>query len=137
LGKNQEKPPIMKIEVSNGELLDKLSILQIKMIFIGDPLKLDNIQNELLEIEPLADNLLKKTELKDLFLELKSVNLKLWEIEDSLRNKEKRQEFDEEFIRLARAVYFTNDKRAEIKREINEKSGSFLVEEKSYSDYSG
>ncbi len=127
----------MKIEVSNGELLDKLSILQIKMIFIGDPLKLDNIQNELLEIEPLADNLLKKTELKDLFLELKSVNLKLWEIEDSLRNKEKRQEFDEEFIRLARAVYFTNDKRAEIKREINEKSGSFLVEEKSYSDYSG
>jgi hypothetical protein len=137
LGKNQEKSPIMKIEVSNGELLDKLSILQIKMIFIGDPLKLDNIQNELLEIEPLADNLLKKTELKDLFLELKSVNLKLWEIEDSLRNKEKRQEFDEEFIRLARAVYFTNDKRAEIKREINEKSGSFLVEEKSYSDYSG
>ena len=125
----------MKIEVSNGELLDKLSILQIKMIFIGDPLKLDNIQNEVFEIEPLANSLLDKSEIKELFFELKSVNLKLWEIEDSLRAKEKRKEFDEEFIRLARAVYFTNDKRAEIKREIIEKSGSFLVEEKSYSNY--
>lgn len=125
----------MKIEVSNGELLDKVSILQIKMIFIGDPLKLDNIQNEILEIQPLADSLLKKNEIMDLFLELKGVNLKLWEIEDSLRAKEKRKEFDTEFIRLARGVYFTNDKRAEIKREINERSGSFLIEEKSYTDY--
>ena len=135
MGKNKEQQPIMKIEVSNGELLDKLSILQIKMIFIGDPLKLDNIQNEVFEIEPLANSLLDKSEIKGLFFELKSVNLKLWEIEDSLRAKEKRKEFDEEFIRLARAVYFTNDKRAEIKREINEKSGSFLLEEKSYSNY--
>ena len=93
MGKNKDQQPIMKIEVSNGELLDKLSILQIKMIFIGDPLKLDNIQNEVFEIEPLANSLLDKSEIKGLFFELKSVNLKLWEIVDSLRAKEKRKRF--------------------------------------------
>lgn len=125
----------MKVEISDGELLDKLSILEIKAIFIGDEEKLKNVNKEIEELKPLCVNLFTSREIKDGYEELKGVNLRLWEIEDSIRVKEKAKEFDEEFIRLARAVYFTNDKRAEIKKKINLFSGSYLVEEKSYSDY--
>ena len=125
----------MKVEISDGELLDKLSILEIKSIFIGDPEKLENIQKEIAELKPLCVNLFVSQVILEDYEELKSVNLKLWEIEDSIRSKEKVKEFDDEFIRLARAVYFTNYKRAEIKKRINLFSGSYLVEEKSYSDY--
>lgn len=125
----------MKVEISDGELLDKLSILEIKSIFIGEPEKLENIQKEIAELKPLCVNLFVSQVILEDYEELKSVNLKLWEIEDSIRSKEKVKEFDDEFIRLARAVYFTNDKRAEIKKRINLFSGSYLVEEKSYSDY--
>lgn len=125
----------MKVEISDGELLDKLSILEIKAIFIGDEQKLENVNKEIEELKPLCVNLFASNSIKDDYEELKHVNLKLWEIEDSIRVKEKAKEFDDEFIRLARAVYFTNDKRAEIKKRINLFSGSYLIEEKSYSDY--
>ena len=125
----------MKVEISDGELLDKLSILKIKEKFIGDPDKLENINNEIDALSPLCIDLLGSLEISDLYHQLIFVNTKLWEVEDQLRIKEKAQEFDEEFIRLARSVYYTNDERAELKKKINTISGSFLVEEKSYQDY--
>ena len=125
----------MKVEISDGELLDKLSILKIKEKFIGDPAKLENINNEIDVLSPLGADLLGSLEISDLYHQLIFVNTKLWEVEDQLRIKEKSQEFDEEFIRLARSVYYTNDERAELKKRINTISGSFLVEEKSYQDY--
>ena len=124
----------MKIDVSNGEIIDKITILEIKLEKIKNPVKLGNVQTEydlltqcLAEIGVDRDN--------KLFTQLKDVNLKLWEIEDLLRIKEQKNEFDSEFIELARAVYFTNDERAEIKKEINKLSGSSLFEEKEYVDY--
>ena len=125
----------MNIEVSHGEIVDKLTILQIKKENITDPSKLDNINKEF-------DYLLSVVE-KDLsiptdspeYLELLSINKELWVIEDDIRDKERAKEFDEEFIRLARSVYFTNDVRAKIKKEINLKYFSGFVEEKSYQPY--
>lgn len=125
----------MNIEVSHGEIVDKLTILQIKKENITDPSKLGNINKEF-------DYLLSVVE-KDLsiptdspeYLDLLSINKELWVIEDDIRDKERVKEFDDEFIRLARAVYFTNDVRAQIKKEINLKYSSGFVEEKSYSDY--
>lgn len=125
----------MKVEISNGELLDKLSILRIKKEKIKDEDKLTNINNEILELEPLYLKILEKTDVSDLFQSLLDVNLELWEIEDSIRGKERIKDFDKSFISLARSVYFQNDKRASIKKQINLVTGSFLIEEKSYSDY--
>jgi hypothetical protein len=116
-------------------LLDKLSILKIKEKFIGDPVKLENINNEIDVLSPLCTDLLGSLEISDLYHQLIFVNTKLWEVEDQLRIKEKAKEFDEEFIRLARSVYYTNDERADLKKKINTISGSYLVEEKSYQDY--
>ena len=127
----------IKIELSIGELLDKISILQIKAERIEDPSKVKNINKELDVLMSLwNDSPYSDTNLSSEINELKNINEALWDIEDKIRDKERNQVFDKDFIELARSVYFTNDKRAEIKRIINGKTGSELIEEKSYSDYS-
>ena len=127
----------IKIELSIGELLDKISILQIKAERIDDPSKVKNINKELDVLMSLGnDSPYSDTNLSAEINELKNINEALWDIEDKIRDKERNQLFDKDFIELARSVYFTNDKRAEIKRIINGKTGSELIEEKSYSDYS-
>ena len=127
----------IKIELSIGELLDKISILQIKAERIDDPSKMKNINKELDVLMSLwNDSPYSDTNLSSEINELKNINEALWDIEDKIRDKERNQVFDKDFIELARSVYFTNDKRAEIKRIINGKTGSELIEEKSYSDYS-
>ena len=125
----------MNIEISIGELIDKYTILQIKSEKIKDISKLKNIE---IESKLLSDAL----QSKNYFLifskeivELQSINEKLWIIEDSIREKEKKKEFDDEFIQLARSVYITNDIRFDIKNKINKISDSAIVEEKSYSKY--
>ena len=123
----------MKIEVSIGEIVDKLSILQIKTEFIRDEEKLNNVKKEYDYLYDIVFNEM-KIEQSD-FFDMVSINQELWKIEDDIRDKERAKEFDDEFIRLARAVYVTNDKRAEVKKVINIKYGSLFVEEKSYSDY--
>jgi DNA repair exonuclease SbcCD ATPase subunit len=122
--------------VSYGELLDKIAILQIKSERMHDPAKLANVRNELSALEqtwmvhPAAGG-----DVAKLRADLKAVNERLWDIEDQIRVKESEQAFDAEFIRLARAVYFENDERARLKKEINLALGSAYVEEKSYADY--
>lgn len=123
----------MKIEVSIGEIVDKLSILKIKTEFIRDEEKLNNVKKEYDYLYDIVFNEM-KIEQSD-FFDMVSINQELWKIEDDIRDKERAKEFDDEFIRLARAVYVTNDKRAEVKKVINIKYGSLFVEEKSYSDY--
>lgn len=123
--------------MSVGELLDKVTILQIKAERISDQAKLENINKELRVLTALWEaSPYSQSDLNENIQALKEVNEALWDIEDRIRDKEKDQNFDQEFIELARSVYFTNDKRAEIKKTINTKTGSELVEEKSYSDYS-
>jgi hypothetical protein len=127
----------MKIEVSNGEILDKITILVIKSKMITDPVKLKNINNELDELKPFLDvvGYESNNTVNSLVKELESVNEKLWNVEDKLRDKERSKQFDDEFIKLARDVYFTNDERARIKKNLNEVTNSKLVEEKSYQKY--
>ena len=125
----------MKVEISNGELLDKFSILEIKMGNITDPAKLDNIENEYKELTSDCTDLLRNSTISSLYAELKSINQKLWVVEDDIRECERSKDFGQEFISLAREVYFTNDDRARVKKEINLASGSSLVEEKSYQAY--
>ena len=126
----------LQVPVSVGEVLDKISILQIKLAHISDAAKRANIQNELDALLPLvAGDVFTTDQMQALMAELKSVNEALWDIEDDIREKEAAKSFDAEFIRLARAVYITNDKRAEIKKQINLATGSALVEEKSYESY--
>ena len=126
------------VPVSFGELLDKIAILQIKSERMSDPAKLANVRNELDALEttwmahPAAGH-----NIAELRAALKAVNERLWVIEDDIRLKEKAQEFDAEFIKLARSVYFENDVRAKIKKDINLALGSAYVEEKSYQDYRG
>lgn len=126
----------MKVEISTGEFLDKLTILQIKVERINDSEKLKSIKKELSLLQqtwqqsPYVSMDL-ETEISD----LKKINESLWVIEDNIRDKERHKLFDQEFIDLARAVYVNNDKRAAIKRAINVKTGSELTEEKSYSAY--
>ena len=126
----------LQVPVSVGEVLDKITILQIKLAHISDATKLANIQNELDALLPLvAGDAFTTDQMQALMAQLKSVNEALWDIEDDIREKEAAKSFDAEFIRLARAVYITNDKRAEIKKQINLATGSALVEEKSYETY--
>ena len=125
----------MKVEISNGELLDKFSILEIKMGNITDPSKLTNIENEYKELTSDCTDLLRNSTISSLYAELKSINQKLWIVEDDIRECERSKDFGPEFISLAREVYFTNDERARVKKEINLASGSSLVEEKSYQAY--
>ena len=126
----------LQVPVSVGEVLDKITILQIKLAHISDAAKRANIKNELDALLPLvAGDAFTTDQMQALMAELKSVNEALWDIEDDIREKEAAKSFDAEFIRLARTVYKTNDKRAEIKKQINLATGSALVEEKSYESY--
>lgn len=123
----------MKIEVSIGEIVDKLSILQIKTGMIKDEKKLANVKQE---YDYLYDIVFEEMKIEQSdFFDMVSINQKLWKIEDDIRDKERDKTFDDKFIKLARSVYFTNDERAEVKKRINLKYGSMFVEEKSYSDY--
>lgn len=127
------KKTTINAPISTGELIDKITILEIKKNKLQD-LKLKNVLKEL----SLLRELIKKNKIditEDLFSQLKEINLSLWEIEDKIRIKEKNKEFDSTFIELARSVYFKNDKRAEIKKTINQLSNSEITEEKFYSDY--
>ena len=127
----------MKIEVSNGEILDKLSILELKLQFMEDESQKANVQKEYDLLKTVSTKILftnDKTFPEDFYRELSNVNLKLWSIEHKIREKEFKDEFDKDFIKLARSVYKTNDKRARIKKEINVLTGSMLVEEKHYED---
>ena len=127
----------MKIEISNGELLDKISILELKMLKIEDEEKLVNIKKEFHTLNPLCVKLFEKFggELQNHYLELSAINGELWDIEDEIREYEKNKDFGGKFTELARSVYFTNDKRSEVKKIINIITESDLVEEKSYEDY--
>lgn len=123
-------------EIGSGELIDKITILQIKSERIGDPAKLANVRHELALLEKVRDeNLESGDELQALAEQLKSINESLWEIEDDIRACEAVKDFGEKFIELARAVYKTNDKRAAVKKEINLLTGAAVVEEKSYTEF--
>lgn len=124
----------MKIEVSIGEIVDKVSILSIKLQKIKNENKLKNIRKEYDILKSAMEESGIEVESVQ-FKELESINLILWDIEDRIRVKESRKEFDEDFIELARKIYYNNDKRSEIKREINIKYGSNLIEEKEYVKY--
>lgn len=127
---------LIQTPVSYGELIDKITILEIKSRRITDEAKLANVRNELdLLNATWANHVASQTDIGDERARLLAVNELLWDIEDKIRLKERAQAFDQEFIELARAVYFRNDERAAFKREINLKLGSQLVEEKSYQDY--
>ena len=126
--------------ISVGEIFDKLSILQIKEQKISEPTKLSNVKNEINELKKsIIDFEIDQQSYSDLLNRLKAklfeTNSKLWDIEDALRKLEKEKIFEQEFISLARQVYITNDERAEIKKEINELTGSSIIEEKYYSEY--
>ena len=127
----------MKVEISNGELLDKISILELKMLRIENEVKLVNIQKEFYALNPLVVNLFENNdnELQNLYLELSKLNSQLWDIEDKIRACEREKRFEREFIELARAVYTVNDKRSEVKKIINFITGSELIEEKSYGEH--
>ena len=127
---------LIQTPVSYGELIDKITILEIKSRRIVDVAKLANVRNELdLLNATWANSTASQTDISDERARLLAVNELLWDIEDKIRLKERAQAFDQEFIELARSVYFRNDERAAFKREINLKLGSQLVEEKSYQDY--
>ncbi len=121
----------MLVDLSVGEVLDKLSILKIKLENITDPFKLSNIKKEELYLKTLLSEELLNDQL---FSELKCINTKLWDAEDSIRNLEKLEDFTENFIEVARSIYILNDQRYTIKRKINLKYNSNFIEEKSYRD---
>jgi len=124
----------MIIEVSNGELLDKISILELKLLKIEDKDKLINIQKEFDYLNPLAKELFDTfgSKLQNLYLKLANINGLLWDLEDLIRECETKKDFGNEFIQLARSIYVTNDRRCEVKKRINIITNSDLVEEKSY-----
>ena len=127
------KKKIINAPISIGELVDKITILEIKKNKLQNS-KLENVLKELSYLRRLMEK--NKIEINDdLFTQLKEINLTLWNIEDQIRIKEKNKEFDNIFIELARSVYFKNDKRSEIKKRINRLSNSEITEEKSYAEY--
>jgi hypothetical protein len=125
----------MNIKISIGEALDRLSILEIKMIKVKDEVKLANIQKEHDYLKELIDKELSFERVESYYRELFRINHSLWIIEDELRVLESNQDFGNEFIKLARSVYFTNDERAEVKKKINIEEKSEFIEEKSYINY--
>jgi len=127
----------IKVPVSPGEVLDKITILEIKSERMEDADKVANVRIELKLLQDTwARNITDDDVIRDLHAQLKEINEALWEIEDDIRDKERVKEFDERFVELARAVYFTNDRRSEVKKKLNLHLGSEIVEEKSYQDYS-
>ena len=126
----------VNVEISIGEFFDKITILEIKQNRIKDAAKLENINKELSALNVLLQSLpFSRSDVEHEVAALRGVNEELWVIEDDIREKESKKTFDDGFIDLARSVYFTNDRRSEIKRDINLKLGSDFVEEKSYEEY--
>ena len=124
------------IPITCGELFDKITILEIKTENLQEKNALNNVKTEHDQLNTIYNNNFLKDEIARVFFnDLKEINQKLWDIEDKIRDKERSKNFDKEFIELARNVYFTNDERSRIKRNINETFGSKIIEEKSYSDY--
>ena len=123
----------MKIEVSNGEIIDKLTIIQIKLERIKDKAKLLNLKKEYDELVEVSSSILSTVD--PLFKALYEVNCQLWDIEDRIRDLERKKDFGDEFISTARSVYIKNDRRSELKRDINIRTSSGLIEEKSYEKY--
>lgn len=123
----------MKIKVSNGEIIDKLTIIEIKLQRIKDEKKLANIRKEFLLLNEAAKKIIKKSD--SLYKKLFEVNSNLWDIEDQCRDYERNKNFGDEFIHTVRQVYIYNDERSRIKKEINIKTGSDIIEEKSYEEY--
>lgn len=127
---------LIKTPISVGELLDKITILEIKSEKISDATKLKNVNHELNLLNDIwQQGDFEGTEMSELRRQLKQVNQTLWVIEDDIRIMEKNQTFDDTFVQLARRVYFENDTRAQVKKDINLLTGSELIEEKSYQDY--
>ena len=124
---------IMLIEVSDGEIVDKLAIIEIKLENIKDEAKLANIRKEYDVVNKAVKKIIDKND--PLYIELLNINKELWKIEDDIRDCERNKNFGPRFVELARAVYFTNDRRADVKKRINLRSGSNLIEEKSYQAY--
>ena len=123
----------MKIEVSNGEITDKLTIIEIKLKRIKDLVKQANLQKEYEILNEAVASIIEKNH--PLYIELLTINNQLWDIEDHIRDLERVKDFGDDFIQTARSVYFINDKRSDAKRKINELTGSNLTEEKSYEEY--
>jgi hypothetical protein len=123
----------MKIEVSNGEIIDKLTIIQIKLERIKDVEKVRNLKKEFDELKSATELIIGMDD--PLYTQLYKVNCELWDIEDHIRDLERNKDFGVDFIETARAVYIKNDKRSEVKREINLKTSSGFIEEKSYEKY--
>lgn len=129
---------LIQAPISLGELIDKITILEIKAVNIGDATKLKNVTHELNILNAKVSELLDadgQAKLAQLKQALKDINQELWVIEDDIRDCEYAKDFSDKFIQLARAVYVTNDKRAKVKKDINLAFGSELIEEKSYKDY--
>jgi len=126
---------IISTPVSLGELVDKISILHIKNINIKDEKKLKLIREELELLNQTLNKHIKNNDIQNYLDSLIEINSKLWVIEDDIRDCERKKKFDQTFIDLARSVYFTNDKRSELKLEINKKFGSKIIEVKSYEEY--
>ena len=126
----------IQVPISPGELLDKITILQIKSERIDDPAKLANVNTELEMLTRVWETSVEADDrIATLTARLKSINEALWEIEDDIRDEERNKRFGERFVELARAVYVTNDERAEAKKQVNLHLNSNIVEEKSYKDY--
>ena len=126
---------LVNTPVSLGELVDKISILTVKQINITDSNKLHQVKKELRFLQETLNNHVNSKEIKIYINKLIDINSILWKIEDDIRECERKKQFDQKFIELARSVYFTNDKRADLKLDINKKFGSELVEVKSYEKY--
>ncbi len=127
----------IRVPVSPGEVLDKITILEIKSERMSDPKKVANVKVELALLQQTwADSVSEDSVIRELHAQLKEINEALWEIEDDIRDKERAREFDQRFIELARSVYVTNDRRSKIKKDLNLHLGSEIIEEKSYQDYS-
>lgn len=126
----------ISIDVSYGELIDKITILEIKVERVTNSAKLLNIRKELALLKGISEaHIQNDSTVQELTNKLRFINVHLWEVEDKLRKKEQCKIFDDEFIELARSVYFTNDQRAKIKRELNEFLNSSVIEEKDYQSY--
>jgi hypothetical protein len=123
----------MKLEVSNGEIADKLTIIEIKLEKIKDPGKLANLKNEYEVVNAAMRTIMEKSH--PLYRQLYDINTQLWVIEDHIRDLERAKDFGDDFVQTARSVYFINDNRSDVKRRINEITGSMLFEEKSYEEY--
>jgi len=126
---------IINTPVSVGEVVDKISILHIKNIYIKDDEKLKLIREEMELLSKTLDDHIKRDDIQTYLDSLIKINLKLWVVENDIRDCERNKTFDQKFIDLARAVYFTNDKRSQVKLDINKKFGSKIIEVKSYEEY--